>query len=167
MRIALSVAVWYQVFTGLAYPATAPDGLQRVTVCLRNPGAVHRETLISTEQTLWRSEKRIGAVIRMSYGDCSDSQALVVTFVDHPSPPHPADALGATRTARDTILPDTQLFFRAAAAMLRNPTEENQGRALGAIIAHELYHYLKQTRRHDGSDLNCAFLTESQLLATR
>ena len=167
MRIAGSGAVLIGAVTGTPRPAAALDPLPRVTICLRNPGVIPRESLISAEQTLWRSEKRLGAAIRMAYGDCADNGALAVTFVDKPPPIHPADALGATRTAGTAVLPDTQIFFRAAAAMLRNPSGENQGRAFGNIIAHELFHYLKQTRHHDGSDLNCAFLTESQLLATR
>lgn len=157
MRLALYIAVLAGTL-----PAAQP-----LTVCLRNPGVLPRETLISAEQTLWRVEKRLGASIRTTYGDCSSPRAVVVTFVAEPSPTHPADALGATRTSGSAVRPETLIFFKTAASILRNPSEHEHGVALGNIIAHELHHYLKQTIHHDGSELNCEFLTPRQLLATR
>ena len=155
------------LLAGMLHAATAQDPPAQVIVCFKNPDALKRDTLISAEHTLRRVEKRLGAPIRTVYGECPQIRAFMVGFVANPPAIHPPDVLGATRTAGDAILPDTRIFFRSAAAMLRNPSDQNQGIALGNIIAHELYHYLKQTRHHDGMDLNCEFLTERQLLATR
>src|SRR5262245_23213640 len=167
MKSAAYITVLAAVFTAGSRTAVAQDVLPRATVCLRNPGVIPREALVFAEQRLWRLEKRLGTTVRVFYSDCPDPRALSVTFVDNPSPPHPADALATIRAAGSNILPDTQLFLRSIAALLRNPSDENQGRALGYIIAHELFHYLKQTRHHDGSALNCEYLTENQLLDTR
>jgi hypothetical protein len=86
-----------------------------------------------------------------------------------------ADALGQTHMVNGKVLPMAdvlcdavhQLVDRDLRAAQAGEREELLGRALGRVLAHELYHIVLRTTDHANSGLSRSMLTSAELLAPR
>jgi hypothetical protein len=107
------------------------------------------------------------AVMRLQ-GHCTPEDAIQTDRRD-------AEPLGQTQVVDGKVIPFADVRcdsvrrvigrdLRAAAAADR---DELLGRALGRVMAHELYHVLLRTRNHGRSGLARPVLTSSDLLAVR
>lgn len=108
-------------------------------------------------------------------GTESFDRLIVVRLVGECLPhqePAPSDAgpLGVTHLADGRILPfveaDCARIVRAAQRLRRHPFRlraEELGRALGRVIAHEVYHVLSASRDHDDKGLSKCSLSAVDL----
>lgn len=104
-------------------------------------------------------------------GDCSLAAPLPLTSAS----PANAEALGQTRVVNGDVLPISDIRCDAARKYLGReiralpPSEQDEafGRALGRVVAHELYHMLLRTRTHGKTGLARPAVSRAELLAPR
>ena len=111
--------------------------------------------------TLKLYEKQLGAVFRFS---CGAPSAVEITFRDQAFRGAPPDALGAARVANGRVLPEIEIFRRPVRQLIREADPHLEGRAIGAVAAHEIGHYLRQRTGHDSHGIHAPQLTARHLL---
>ena len=87
-------------------------------------------------------------------------------------PPYPW-IMGRTHVSEGAVIPFSEIYCSAIRAFLAPTlasTEPNRrgflfGRAIGRVLAHELYHILARTRQHGSGGLGEAFYTPQELAA--
>lgn len=97
-----------------------------------------------------------------------------------PAPPAPKpvstqlDTLGQTQVVEGKVLPFADINCEAVRRVLDRdlrtadmPHEEMLGRALGRVIAHELYHILLRTRTHGKAGLAKPLISSGDLVVAR
>ncbi|MBL8218834.1 MAG: hypothetical protein JNL62_06380 [Bryobacterales bacterium] len=113
-------------------------------LCVRNEAGLDHQTLMLTLHHIRQNQDKLGTTLNLG---CSEG-SIRLTFALAPAAPHPADALGATRTAGGKILPDIRVFTQPVSRMLPSAGPECRARALAKVAAHELSHYLRQDGGH-------------------
>lgn len=131
-----------------------------VDLCVQNEARLDAQTVMLVVHHLRQYQEELGTGIQVR---CS-SASVRVTFAGYPGVGHPADALGATRTANGRILPEVQIFTKSVQELLPNATAELRARALAKVVAHELSHYLRQQAVH-GASLDQAWFDTHALVA--
>src|SRR5258708_37802966 len=102
-------------------------------------------------------------------GRCSPDAPLTTIATDR----RDSEALGQTHVVDGKVLPFAdvrcdsvrKVIDRGLRAASSTDREELLGRALGRVMAHELYHVLLRTRSHGRSGLARPVLSSSDLLA--
>jgi hypothetical protein len=142
-----------------AAAAAAGAASETVHVCFRNGVQIGGLTLAVTMNALEVYEKQLGANIR--YG-CKQPGAVEITFRALPPISAPANALGAALVREGRVQPQIEIFRQAVRHYFPAADPLAEGRALAAIAAHELGHYLKQRTSHAPHGLHAAFLNVRQ-----
>ena len=119
----------------------------------------------------WRSEADLSSdpwwnrVATVEFLGRCDASALGVR------PPHPW-AFGQSRVSGGTVIPYAEIHCDALAAYLAPTLRSDQrkrsavfGRALGRVLAHELYHILTETTRHGTGGIGKKSFTPAELAA--
>lgn len=89
-----------------------------------------------------------------------------------PGTPKPADRLASSATSGERVLPFSEIFCDSLTAQMRVPAgrpkfvaDQQLGKAMARLAAHEFYHILSQDKRHARAGIGKPCLTSRDLLA--
>ncbi len=150
-----------------AISAEALNAMQREVEALVEPSSIRVAWISNT--TGAEVYDRV-AVVRFR-GDCRAGAPLLMTRTEK----HDFDPLGQTQVVDGDVLPFAavrcdavrQLIGRDLALQPSYERDDLFGRALGRIVAHELYHILLRTTRHGTEGLARPAQSSADLLADR
>lgn len=146
-----------------ARPVSAEEA--SVRLCVRNDARVAEHSVSAMRSSLLRMQSLLK--VRLEFGCEVGGTGHLVTLVLREQPadiPEPS-ALGAAKTTHDRIEPYLELYYDSLKWILPSRLAVIEGRAMARIVAHELSHYLRQSREHGASDFLRAELSLARLMA--
>ena len=153
------------VIFALAAPMLYGSNLSRsIAVCLDD-----RVHIGSRAQHAFSEELRLllsGSALLLSTENCSETVSIRISIRSH-APARYQTALGLAFIASGRVLPMLELYTTNVLRTLdKHAGAELFGRALARVAFHEIRHYVRQERDHEGAGLFTASLTGAQLLTS-
>ncbi len=162
--------------SALTFAGSLDTGSQKVVVFLNEGAApdviramqkeVEVQMATTGYRTMWNVSEVVEygtAVVAKLHGTCSASA------IEHGSSSVAGQELAGTKVIEDRISPfitlDCTRVNEFLGAKPGTVTDQAYGRALGRLMAHELYHFLAQTKDHSKSGIAQAAITPSELLS--
>ena len=153
---------WLAILALSAIPLYGSNLRHSVPICLDDRVHVGKRVEAAFDQELRQLLSR--PALRLVFGKCSET-GIRISIRSHAPAQYPT-ALGLAFTAGGRVLPALELYTANILRRLQGHAgSELFGRALAKVAFHEIQHYLRQERDHDGAGLFSESLTAGQLLA--
>ena len=133
----------------------------RLVVCVLGQEKSEGTVLDAMKSTLVKFSEKLARSVEFG---CNAKTEATVILTEHPTPPGAADALGAIRVVQGRPVGYIVIYRRSFRELYRPLTEDETGRAYGAVVYHELQHFIAQDLTHSESGLCAAFVTLDDLL---